>query len=274
MTRSESHLHPRAIHSLRVVLQEIATTNQVIVTTHSPTLVDRQETRRNIIVKDGRAVPARHIREVRDALGVELSDNLASASLVLLVEGEEDSLILSNWLPKLSPELGKALTSGNLAIDTLNGASNLRYKAGLHKTSLCKVHVLIDNDEAGRKAVDAALSAGVVDKTEYRATVCHGMSNSELEDLLIQDVYENAVKSAFSVSLVSKFMSSNKKQWSDRVRDNFQDQGVPWSSSLERQVKFEVARAAASVGLDSLNPHRRGPIDSLVQQLEARLASF
>jgi len=66
-------------------------------------------------------------------------------------------------------------------------------------------------------------------------------------------------------------MSTNKKQWSDRIRDNFQDQGIPWSPSLERQVKAVVAAAAASVALDSLNEHRRGPIDALVSQLEERL---
>jgi putative ATP-dependent endonuclease of OLD family len=269
----ESHLHPRAIHGLRAVLQEIANANQVIVTTHSPVLVDRQETQRNIIVKDGRAVPARHIREVRDALGVELSDNLASATLVLLVEGEEDSQILQAWLPKASQKLNKALASGNLAIDTLNGATNLRYKASLHKSHLCRVHVFVDNDDAGRTALEAAIAAGVVDQTEYQAAVCQGMAHSELEDLLVQKAYESAILASFGVTLQPKFMSTNKKQWSDRVRDNFQDQGKPWSSALERQVKAVVANAAANLGLSSLNEHRRGPIDALVSQLETRLAN-
>ena len=269
----ESHLHPRAIHGLRAVLQEIASSNQVIVTTHSPVLVDRQETQRNIIVKEGRAVPARHIREVREALGVELSDNLSSATLVLLVEGEEDSQILRAWFPKASQKLSKALASGNLAIDTLNGATNLRYKTSLHKAHLCRVHAFVDNDEAGRKSIEAAIAAGVLDQTEYQAAVCQGMANSELEDLLIQDAYENAIQASFGVTLQPKFMSTNKRQWSDRVRDNFQDQGKPWSAALERQIKYVVAHAAANLGLSSLNEHRRGPIDTLITQLEGRLAN-
>lgn len=269
----ESHLHPRAIHGLRTVLQEIANANQVIVTTHSPVLVDRQETQRNIIVKDGRAVPARHIRQVRDALGVELSDNLSSASLVLLVEGEEDSQILQAWLPKVSQKLSKAMTSGNLAIDTLNGATNLKYKAGLHKSHLCRVHAFIDNDDAGRTSLEAAIAAGVLDQTEYQAAVCQGMAHSELEDFLVQEAYESAILASFGVTLHPKFMSTNKKQWSDRVRDNFQDQGKPWSAALERQVKAVVATAASNLGLASLNDHRRGPIDALALQLEGRLAS-
>ena len=267
----ESHLHPRAIHKLRSVLQEVASANQVIVTTHSPVLVDRQETHRNIIVKDGRAVAAKHIQEIRDALGVELSDNLASASLVLVVEGEEDSQILHCWLSKLSSNLNKAFTSGNLVIDTLNGATNLRYKVSLHKSHLCHVHAFVDNDGSGRDAVNKALATGDLEQSEYQAAVCQGMENSEIEDLIVQDTYESAVQAEFSVVLQPHFMRSNKHQWSDRVRQSFQNQGKQWSSVLERHIKMTVANAVVSAGLDSLNEHRRGPIDALVDRLENRL---
>ena len=240
-------------------------------TTHSPLLVDRQDPRRNIVVQEGRALAAKHLREVRDALGVDLSDNLVSASLVLLVEGDEDARVLGAWLPKLSHKISSALINGNLVIDTLVGATNLKYKAGLHKTHLCNVHAFVDNDEAGRQAVEAAVAAGVLDQTEYQAAVCHGMSNSELEDFLTEESYADAVMQHFNVTLVPKFMSTNKKQWSDRARDNFQDQGKPWSKALERQVKYVVSNAAVAIGLESLNQHRRGPVDALVAQIETRL---
>lgn len=269
----ESHLHPRAVHRLREVLQEIAKTHQVILTTHSPVLVDRQDSKRNIVVRDGRAVAAKHIREVRDALGVELSDNLVSASLVLLVEGEEDARVLGVWLPKLSHKIHSALTNGSLVIDTLVGANNLKYKAGLYKTHLCNVHAFMDNDEAGRAAVDAAVLAGVLAQNEYQAAVCQGMQNSELEDLLNESSYAPALTQHFAVSLVGKFMSSNRKSWSDRIRDNFENQGKPWSKQLERQVKYYVSSSAAAGGVDSLNVHHKGPIDALVGQLEARLSA-
>jgi hypothetical protein len=133
----ESHLHPSAVHRLREVLQDIARSHQVILTTHSPVLIDRHDTTRNIIVQDGRASPARHVREVRDALGVAISDNLTSARIVLLVEGDEDALVLTAWLSKSSAKLAHALSAGDLGIDTLNGATNLKYKASLHKTNIC-----------------------------------------------------------------------------------------------------------------------------------------
>jgi predicted ATP-dependent endonuclease of OLD family len=269
----ESHLHPRAVHRLREVLQEIAKTHQVILTTHSPVLVDRQDSRRNIVVKDGRAVAAKHIREVRDALGVELADNLVSANLVLLVEGEEDARVLGSWLPTLSHKIHSALTNGSLVIDTLVGANNLKYKAGLHKTYLCNVHAFMDNDEAGRTAVNAAVQVGFLAQNEYQAAVCQGMQNSELEDLLNPSSYADALKKHFGVNLVDKFMSSNKKSWSDRIRENFENQGKPWSKQLERQVKYYVSLSAAAGGVDSLNVYHRGPIDTLVGQLEERLSA-
>jgi predicted ATP-dependent endonuclease of OLD family len=267
----ESHLHPRAVHRLREVLQEIATLHQVIVTTHSPVLVDRGDVRRNIVVESGRAIPARTLRMVRDALGVELSDNLASAQLVLLVEGEHDIRVLRTWLEKLSPHLKSALGNGTLALDHLAGASNLKYKVAMYKNLLCNTQVFLDNDEAGRDAVQGALDARVLDQTEYSLTVCQGMANSELEDLIVEGCYAQPILSAFGVALNPKFMASSKKAWSDRVRDNFQDQGKPWAKPLERQIKEIVASAASAAGPASLNEHRQGPIDALIARLQNRL---
>jgi predicted ATP-dependent endonuclease of OLD family len=268
----ESHLHPRAIHRLREVILEIASSHQVLITTHCPVLVNRAEPPCNIIVQHGRAVAARRLKDIRDALGVELSDNLASAYLVLLVEGEEDARVLRAWLPSLSEKLKNALSSGTLAIDTLAGATNLRYKVGIYKNLLCNVHALVDNDEAGRLGVQAALDLRLLDLKEITQTVCQGMTNSEFEDLLDEAVYSIAVRTAFGVVLAPKCMNTNKKQWSDRIRDCFQDQGKAWTRALERQVKDLVSNTAATAGLASLNQHRRGPIDALVATLEQRLA--
>ena len=72
------------------VITEIAKRNQVIITTHNPLLVNRSNIGSNILVQKSRAKAARHISEIRDALGVRASDNLRHAELILLVEGEEE----------------------------------------------------------------------------------------------------------------------------------------------------------------------------------------
>lgn len=268
----ESHLHPRAVHALRRVIVGMSNTNQVILTTHSPVLVDRSTPSRNIVVKNGRATPAKQIQDVRHALGVEVSDNLSSASLVLLVEGQDDAIVLQSWLSEISADLRAHLSSGGLAIDTLNGASNLKYKASLHKAHVCAVHAFLDNDEAGRKAVTDAKDAGAIDDSEYHLSNCRGYANAELEDLADPAIYVSAVNGKYGVALVGKCFSGAKSQWSDRVKQCFVTQGKLWNSTTEAQVKWVVANEIGQAGLKALNPHHRAVIDGLASALQMRLS--
>lgn len=267
----ESHLHSRAIHGLREVLQEIAGTHQVILSTHSPVLVDRINLKKNIIVKSNKAATAKNISEIREALGVELSDNLAGAYLVLLVEGSEDKIVLEKWITALSMNLSDALNKGLISIDTLDGAGSLRYKASLYKNMLCNVHAFLDHDEQGRKAIEGAEAKGTIDFQEYQMAICEGMENSELEDLINMSTYEELVQLQFGVILNCKYMKTNKKKWSDRMRDCFINQGKPWSDKVQKQLKLAVAQAAESEGAGSLNENREGSVRALIRALEGRL---
>lgn len=268
----ESHLHPRAVHRLREVMQEIAKTHQVIITTHSPVLVDRRYPERNIIVQRGKAYPAQHIRQVREALGVEIADNLMTASLMLLVEGENDETVLRVWLSKLSSTLDDAMESGNLAIDKLLRASTLSYKAKMHKANVCQVHAFMDHDQAGQEAVKKAFEAGALDVTEVHETTCAGMSIAEFEDLIAEDAYTQALLDDLGIVMKPDIMRSKKGAWSDRMAKNCVAQGRAWTKDLEARIKSTVARQAAVLGLESLNQSRRGPIDGLVSALERRLS--
>ncbi|WLT37499.1 ATP-binding protein [Synechocystis sp. B12] len=92
----ESHLHPSAIHRLKGVIDEIACSHQVILTTHCPLFVNRVNIKNNIIISNNEAKPAKNINEIRDILGVRASDNLMHAKLVLVVEGDCDKIILES----------------------------------------------------------------------------------------------------------------------------------------------------------------------------------
>lgn len=86
----ESHLHPRAIHELREVIETLAEHNQVVLSSHSPLFVRPEDLRNTVIVKGSKAACASQVFEIREALGVRFSDNLQNARLVLLVEGVGD----------------------------------------------------------------------------------------------------------------------------------------------------------------------------------------
>jgi len=264
----ESHLHPKAIHNLKKVLYEISKKNQVIITTHSPIIIERLKVKHNIIVQNGRATPAKSVNEIRHSLGITMADNLSSAYLVLLVEGEEDTILLKSWLEEKSGKIKSAFENASLIIDHLGGASNIGYKTSLYKNNLCNVVAYLDNDEAGRKGVKDAEDKGILKINEYVLSFCMSMQNSELEDLIDINAYRQIIIDAYAVDLNNPAFKNNMLQWSDRVKGVFKLYGKMWSDRLESEIKYIVAKHAASLKLASLNTHKTNSIDSLVVMIE------
>lgn len=266
----ESHLHPGAMHRLRDVIETLAKDNQVVITTHCPLFVDRASVSRNILIDGSSAKTARDISAIRNILGVRASDNLVNASHVLVVEGDEDVVALTAILPVLSTAIGKALKQHHLVIEPIGGAGNLSYKLSLLANALCVVHVLLDNDEAGKKAYEKADSEGTLKVADTTFVNCKGMPASELEDCFDKSTYEVDVLQEFGVDLNDTAFRGSKK-WSDRAKDCFDKQGKPWTSKLEAQLKAVVAAAIAKKPETALNEHKRNSIDALVKAIECKL---
>ncbi len=266
----ESHLHPLAIHRLKLVLQDLAKRHQVVISTHCPLLVDRVSVRNNILVAGGRAKQAKHVAEIRDTLGVRAADNLRHAELVLLVEGTEDQRALDAVFRQCSHDLRSALENGTLAIDAIGGSGNLSYKAGEVIGSLCAVHAFLDHDRAGIQGANQAKVDGRLSDADLNYATCDGMAESELEDLYDPSVYAAALASKYRVTLQPAKLRSNKK-WSDRVANAFKLQGKHWDQSVELQVKGAVADAVAANPANAVNERRRAPLDALMRVLVERL---
>jgi len=263
----ESHLHPAAIHQLNEIIVSLTNNSQVIVTTHNPLFVDRQNLKSNVIIDNGKATPAKSIQAIRDILGIKASDNLINANYALVVEGEEDSIILQAILPILSERLGKFIKNNLLVIEPLRGAGNLSYKLSLMNSALCIYHVLLDNDEAGRRACEQATKEGLITVKNCTMLNCLGMVNSEFEDCLETSVYKQKIYDEFGVNLdSSKFRC--KLKWSERVKTVFMEQGKPWNEKIEKSVKRVVSESVAEKPEAALNKHKRNSIDALVLALE------
>lgn len=266
----ESHLHPGAMHSLREVLDALTTNNQVVLTTHCPLFVDRTSVGRNIVIDRSKAKPARDISSIRTLLGVRASDNLVNASHVLVVEGDEDVIALTSILPAMSPIIAKALKQFHLVIEPIGGAGNLSYKLTLLSNALCVTHVLLDNDESGKKAYDKAISEKTLEVANSTFVNCRGMAQSEMEDTFDLSAYHAEVQKEFGVNLNDAAFKGNNK-WSDRMRACFEKQGKQWNDAMKVQVKAVVAQAVAKRPGDALNVHKRSSIDALVAALEQKL---
>lgn len=263
----ESHLHPAAIHQVNEIIRSISQTSQVIVTTHNPLFVDRENIKANVIVTDGGATPAKNIAAIRDILGIKASDNLTHANYALVVEGEEDAIALRALLPALSEKIAKALRNNMLIVEPIGGAGNLSYKLSLLRNSLCAVHTLLDGDQAGRDAYQKAESDSLISIANCTFINCNGMTEAEFEDCINLNVYRETILSEQGVDLSSSKFRGNKK-WSQRMRTTFLDQGKPFSDALLMKSKYLVAAAISKNPKVALNEHKRNSIDAMVSALE------
>jgi putative ATP-dependent endonuclease of the OLD family len=267
----EAHLHPRAIHQVRRVLQEIASRQQVILTTHSPLLVNRSSIASNVIVHRKRAAPAQSIDQIRDVLGVRVADNLSAAEIVLVVEGSDDVTALEALLPANSSAVRGALEEGRLAIDGMHGTGNLRYRLALMADQLCTAHVLLDHDRAGLDASAAARNDGLLEYADQTFASSIGMKESEFEDWIDMDRYCAAVKRKFNVDLSTATFRKRKKKWSARVEHEFRQAGQLWDDHVQAAVKNTVASLVAAAPGNALKAEWSTAFDGLVAALEEKL---
>lgn len=199
----ESHLHPGAIQQLNKIITELSAQHQVIVTTHNPLFVDRRVIKSNIIIDSGKAKSAKNIKEIRDILGVQISDNLSNAEYILAVEGEEDVIALQAILPMLSPVIKGYFDKHLFIIQSIGGTGNLSYQLNLLTSQLCTYHVLLDNDESGRNSYKKAEEKGLISNKQTTFTNCKGRANTEFEDCISIDTYKGAVLEKFGVDISS-----------------------------------------------------------------------
>lgn len=268
----EAHLHPAAVHELRAVLDEIAQDQQVVITTHSPLLVSRGDVAGNVIIRQNRAVQAKSLGQIRDILGVRIEDNLRSASVALLVEGLSDKRIVQTLLTARSPTIGSALADGTLRIEITTGANNIAYQFRHFYDSVCRVHVLLDGDDAGRKALEALQNEQGFSRRDATMVTAIDMNDSEMEDLLDEKFLGPEVHARFNVTL-DPAHTHPKKKFTLRMKDYFAGSGQGWNKAIEEELKTLVADAVERDPAFAVRPDRRGPLDALVREIESKLKS-
>lgn len=274
----EAHLHPGAVHELRQVLQSIAESQQVIVTTHSQALVNRRNLRQNVIVSGRSARPARSLDSLRTALGVRLSDALAAAEVVVVSEGHLDEVLLPALLIQREPTVREWLAEGRLIIESAGSGSKIYPRVLSARTILTQPIVVLDSDPAGRNDVDRLLADGVIEPTAVVQVVRPSCTYSELEDLLVQDSYLAALEARIGFSLKDRqkrrLDRGRDKAWSERLFEILVNAGVPDADHLVKSCKHDVAQAAKSAaeqGDSVVRPECEDLLDRLVDLIRRSL---
>ena len=142
----------------------------------------------------------------------------------------------------------------------------------MYSGMLCVCHVLLDNDDAGKKSFEKAEKSGLLKVRDCTFVNCKGMSQSEFEDSLDVSIYEHAIFDEFGVEINKGSFRSSKK-WSDRVQAVFQEQGKPWNEKIEADIKRLVSNSVKAMPGSALNKHKRQSIDALVEALERMVSA-
>jgi putative ATP-dependent endonuclease of OLD family len=270
----EAHLHSGAVHTLRALLEDIALTRQVIISTHEPALVRRDYVGANVLVKGNKAKPASSLEEVRKVLGVQLAENLASPDFVVLVEGLGDARLLTEYIRAREPKLAKSVGGGRLRFTALNGAANLPHLLRFYQALVCSPIAFVDNDSEGNAALEKARKDGLLDTGAEFCAGKPGLVESELEDLLDPGLYAADLCQHLGIpSLKPKSAKFSKQKWSERLAAALLENGKPKADldRLLREAKFKTNELAVANAGTCFVPALVGPVDGLMMFLKAKL---
>lgn len=270
----EAHLHSGAVHTLRALLEDIAQTRQVIISTHEPALVRRDNVGANVLVQGNRAKPASSLEEVRKVLGVQLAENLTSPDFVVLVEGPGDARLLTAYMKAKEPKLAKAVANGRLRFVPLNGAGNLPHQLRFYQALVCSPIAFVDHDAEGNAALEKARKDGLLDTGAEFCANKPGLNESELEDLLDPVLYSADLCQHLGItSLKPKAAKAVRWKWSTRLEAALLENGKPRGDieRLLREAKFRTSELAVASAGSCFVPALMGPIEALMAFLKTKL---
>jgi len=268
----ESHLHPSAIEVLRKTIRALSEKSQVIVSTHNPQFVNRNEIESNIIVENGNAKKASSIREIREVLGVKLSDNLYGAKLILFVEGLTDKRILSPLLSKKSSRLSKAIADNELVIYPIGGTDHIELHLSMARAMVSDFYVFVDNDNAGRNAIKNCMEKGLLEHKDYLMAKYVDMCNdSEIEDMLNKELYREVLFRKYDIDICIDEFKAKHKKWSDRIKTVFSRSAKIMDDIILDEIKITISSLVKNNVTNALRPEGDELLLKLIRALESRL---
>lgn len=263
----ESHLHPEAMRQIDNILKELSRNTQIVISTHNPIFTNTLNIGSNIIVDSKKAVAAKNIQTIRQVLGIALSDNLMFAEVVILVEGESDVRLFKHIFSEKSKKISNAFENNRLIIQNLHGASKLKERCTMLKSSICKYIAILDSDKSGKEAMNEALGCAVLNNSDGFLLSPNGNNEAELEDLIESGIISEFLHSEYSIPKTLNV--TGKKKWSDECKTLFNNLGMSMQWD-ENKIKEKLVSKLLSCDINLIFNSRGKPIiDNLVSHIES-----
>jgi len=256
----ESHLHANAIYAVKSTLRELSRHFQVILTTHSPILLQRDSVGHNIIVNkrettefSSSATPARSLREIQECLGIRPQENLTSAAVTILVEGATEEACLAKLLSASNSRIESAFREGTAKVLCTRGVSRVSALLRVLSRDASACIVLLDSDEAGRAEKERVLKSGLIGAEDvFSIPDRPGCRETEFEDMFDPRLYVDQVAMASGIVLDAPAFDAARTQsgsqrtktekWSTVMSNILSQNGKSWDD-LEKQAKSAFGKA-------------------------------
>ena len=258
----EAHLHSSAIYEIKSTLRSLSSSFQVIITTHSPILIQRDDIPANVIVESVEGAEfssttrsAQNLSEIRRSLGIRAHENMTTAEVVLVVEGASEETALPSILGTLNASLANAFSSGRARVLSAGGASNILAVVRALAKDAVTCLVFVDSDPEGTTTAERVRNSGLLQAADvFRVPERDGCAESEFEDIFNPSVYLKAVCEVTGMAISTEEFSSFQKKtggkgskcakWSKVMSLIANSQSLDWAT-IEDAAKTAVAKALA-----------------------------
>ncbi len=259
----ESHLHSSAIYSVKASLRELSRDFQVLITTHSPILIQRDAIRDNIVVDQipgadftCSARAARTLSQIRNSLGIRPQDNLTSAAVVVVVEGATEENCLATLMAHVNPELSEPVASGQVRVQGSGGVTKIVTSLRALARDAASCVVLVDSDDEGLREREKILQSGLISRSDFfQVPVRQGCRETEFKDVFDPEIYIEEVARACGIQVdtndfeLAREQSGNRMtkmaKWSDVMSSLSVSHGRDWQNIAD-DAKAAFGRAIAS----------------------------
>lgn len=205
------YLHPSGQKDLLNTLEELSESNQIVFSTHSPFMVDRNKLDRVRIVsrteEKGTLIEEKYyksnfdaLQPIRAAIGMTIGDSLLFHEKNLLVEGISDEIILRAMSEVCRRKDKDHIDTSGISILPVLGADKMSYYATIFAKENLRFVALLDFDPQGKRALkDLTKRFNIDDKGILSLDELTGKGGFlEIEDLIDIDFYMKGVNLAYA----------------------------------------------------------------------------
>lgn len=267
------NLHASGQKDLLKTLEEISKSNQIVFSTHSPFMIDRDNLERIRIVSK-EAEQGTLIREkfyvseidalepIRASIGMTLGDALFTTKKNLFVEGYSDELILKAMSKLCSSEAKNCIEESTITIFPTLGAEKMPFFTTLCTKENLDFLVLLDYDKEGIKVKKTLTEKFNVD--EYKILNLNVIFNNalknrdiEIEDLIDIDFYFKAFANAYQ-NILPNVLSS------DRSKLNISS-FIDLKNILRKKRKGKIEKIKVAKKITELIANEEVPNDNTIE---------